>query len=92
MTKNSGIFVKINYKMDKTMRGQKGHKAGTYRNSNDNKFVLCGGVYNRNGGTIIFHANNFEEAENIINNNPFIGASNYSFEILSKNSINLAVC
>ena len=92
MTKHSGVFVKINYKMEGLMKGQRGNRAGSYRNSKDNKFVICGGVYNRNGGTIIFHASDFAEAEKIVNNNPFINSREYSFEILSKNSISLAAC
>ncbi|MGL5244731.1 MAG: hypothetical protein ACRC7R_06090 [Sarcina sp.] len=89
MTKSCGIFVKINYKLQGSIGNKRIHLAKTYRDNSVNKYVLCGGVYNKNGGTIIFHANNFEEAEKIINNNPFIYAENYSFEILSKNSISL---
>lgn len=92
MTKHSGVFVKINYKMDGLEKGQRGNKAGSYKSSRDNKFVICGGVYNRNGGTIIFHASDFAEAEKIVTNNPFINSRDYSFEILSKNSISLAAC
>ncbi|MPQ44387.1 hypothetical protein [Clostridium tarantellae] len=90
MIKSSGIFVKINYKLQSCIKNNRSHLAKTYKDSNKPKYILCAGIYNKNGGTIIFHANNFKEAENIINNNPFINAENYSFEILSKNYINLS--
>lgn len=89
MTKSSGMFVKINYKINGDNRFQGEHKAKMCKDTAVSKYVLCGGSYFRNRGTIIFHANNFKEAEEIINNNPFIFYEDYSFEILSKNSISL---
>lgn len=89
MTKSSGMFVKINYKMSGANKCQNVHKAKQYKDTAVSKYVLCGGSYFRNRGTIIFHANNLREAEEIINNNPFISYEDYSFEILSKNSISL---
>ena len=89
MTKSSGMFVKINYKINGDNRFQGEHKAKMYKDTAVSKYVLCGGSYFRNRGTIIFHANNFKEAEEIINNTPFVFYEDYSFEILSKNSISL---
>lgn len=89
MTKNSGMFVKINYKLNGDNRFQGRHKAKMYKDITLSKFVLCCGSYFKNRGTIIFHASDFKEAEEIINNNPFILFEDYSFEILSKNSISL---
>ncbi len=65
------MFVKINYKINGDNRFQGEHKAKMYKDTAVSKYVLCGGSYFRNRGTIIFHANNFKEAEEIINNNPF---------------------
>lgn len=92
MTKNCGVFVKINYSNDKSIKNSINHQAKKYRSNSSSKYVLCGGVYNKNGGTIIFHANNFQEAEHIINNNPFVECKDYSFEILSRNNISLVSC
>ncbi|WP_300348240.1 hypothetical protein [Clostridium sp.] len=89
MTKSSGMFVKINYKINGANKLQGEHRAKNYKDTAVKKYVLCGGSYFRNRGTIIFHANNFKEAEEIINNNPFVSYEDYSFEILSKNSISL---
>jgi len=89
MKKTSGIFVKINYKLDK---GNKGYIKDNRSNSKSNafsKYLLCGGKYNKDGGTMIFQVEDLREAEEIINNNPFKVASFYSYEILSKNYINL---
>lgn len=89
MTKSSGMFVKINYKINGNNKFSSEHRAKRYKDTTARKYVLCGGSYFRNRGTIIFHANNFKEAEDIISNNPFICYEDYSFEILSKNSISL---
>lgn len=89
MIKSSGMFVKINYKTNGAKKFNIQHRAKNYKDTAVKKYVLCGGSYFRNRGTIILHANNFKEAEEIINNNPFISYEDYSFEILSKNSISL---
>jgi len=66
-TKN--LLVKINYS-----REGSDSLAITYTQSNDeikhsSKYLICGGMYNRNGGTITFKAKNIEEATEIANNN-----------------------
>lgn len=90
MTKSMGIFVKINYKMDNESKCKIKDKKMNYRNNKASKYLLCGGTYNKNGGTFIFQANSFEEAQLIISDNPFKDIDNYSFEILSKNNIRLS--
>ncbi|MDD7795142.1 hypothetical protein [Clostridium sp. 'White wine YQ'] len=89
MKKTSGIFVKINYKIDRSFK--EGIKENSHKNKKGlfDKYLLCGGKYNKDGVTMIFQAENLKEAEEIINNNPFQKASFYSFEILSKNYIAL---
>lgn len=89
MTKSAGIFVKINYKLDSNDKNRIREKHAKYRESSLSKYLLCGGTFNKNGGTLIFQANDLREAEAIINNNPFSGANFYSFEILSRQSISL---
>jgi uncharacterized protein YciI len=89
MKKNSGIFVKINYKLDQTEKEKIKDTNAKYREMNLSKYLLCAGTYNKNGGTFIFQANTFQEAEEIVNNNPFVGTDYYSFEILSNNYIAL---
>lgn len=92
MTKHNGVFIKIHYKMDGFMKDKSKSSFRNCRNSDNNKFVICGGVYNRDGGTMILHASDLEEAKNIANNNPFAKLESYSFEILNNKSINLAIC
>lgn len=89
MKKTSGIFVKINYKLDKDNKNQIKDNRANNKSNLFNKYLLCGGKYNKNGGTMIFQAEDLKEAEEIINNNPFKLASFYSYEILSKNYIAL---
>lgn len=89
MKKSTGIFVKINYKLNEGIKNQIRTSNTKYKDMNMSKYLLCAGTYNKNGGTIIFQANNLIEAEEIVNNNPFVGTEFYSFEILSQNHIAL---
>ena len=89
MTKSAGIFVKINYKMDMESRNRIKEKKMNYKNNNSSNCLLCGGTYNKHGGTFIFQADSLEEAQLIVSDNPFVDTSSYSFEILSKNNIKL---
>ena len=91
MTKNYGVFVKINYNLNKEEKSKLKNNKHNYKENKFSKYLLCGGVINKNGGTIIFQANDFYEAEEIIRNNPFVNLESYSFEILSKNSLSLSV-
>jgi uncharacterized protein len=91
MTKKSGLFVKINYKNDGGRKavGVTGSAAAKKDDLQVGKYFLCGGTYNKNGGTIIFQARDMEEANHIINNNPFSKYSMYGYEILKGDVIAL---
>lgn len=92
MKKKEGLFVKINYKMDFNSRGIKEKGKGereSLHNSNFKKYLFCAGVYNKNGGTMIFQAKDLDEAKDIIYNNPFCNAPVYNYEILNKDNIAL---
>ncbi|MBU3158917.1 hypothetical protein KPL37_03945 [Clostridium frigoris] len=78
------LLVKINYS-----RGGNDSLAITYASSTDNvnrssKYLICGGMYNRNGGTIVFKAKNIEEAAEIANNNLVVNASGNKYQYLKK--------
>jgi len=78
------LLVKINYR-------QEGNDslAITYTESTDkvnhcSKYLICGGMYNRNGGTIMFKAKNMEEAAEIANNNLVANAGANKREYLKR--------
>ncbi|MBU3177086.1 hypothetical protein KPL47_12040 [Clostridium estertheticum] len=82
-----GLLVKINYS-----REGNDSLAITYASSTDNinrssKYLICGGMYNRNGGTIMFKAKNIEEAAEIANNNLVVNASSNKYQYLKKDYI-----
>lgn len=91
MRKSTGIFVKINYKLDIESKTKIKEKKMNYKEYNSSRYMICGGTYNKNGGTFIFQANDLEEANKIINDNPFATTSHYSYEIFSKSSLKLCV-
>ncbi len=68
---NKDLLVKINY----TQQGSDSLSIVYATNTNadkgkhSSKYLICGGMYNRNGGTIMFKAKNIEEATEIANNN-----------------------
>lgn len=89
MTKRAGLFVKINYN-NKGIVGN--NNSSTPSKGNDmsvKKYLLCAGVFNKNGGTMIFQAKDMDEAEQIVHNNPFTGSAIYNYEILKGDVIAL---
>jgi hypothetical protein len=90
MKKKSGYFVKINY--DNCGRDGNSINNSSFAKSNEmnlKKYLLCAGIFNKKGNTIIFQANDMSEAEDIINNNPFRESRIYSYEILKNDRIAL---
>jgi len=78
------LLVKINYS-----REGSDSLAITYTQSSDeikhsSKYLICGGMYNRNGGTITFKAKNIEEATEIANNNLVANAGSNKYEYIKQ--------
>lgn len=69
MNSNSGVFVKVNCKSINEVKGLIIDR-GECR-IHENKYLMCAGKYDKNGWTVVFKARNREEAELLINTNPF---------------------
>lgn len=70
--KNVGnFFVKVNCKNVDSIRSLIIDRQGNC-GSNQEKYIMCAGKYDRNGWTLVFRARSFEEAEELANLNPFI--------------------
>jgi uncharacterized protein YciI len=91
MTKRQGLFVKINYNNNggSTDNRNNTNNISKSKDMNVKKYLLCAGVFNKNGGTMIFQAKNMDEAEQIVHNNPFVGSMVYNYEILKGDVISL---
>jgi hypothetical protein len=69
--KENNLFIRINYKEDLNYAELvKDEELKNYADSSSSKYLICRGVCNKNGGTIIFKAKDFKEAEEMLNNNP----------------------
>ena len=69
--KKNNLFIRINYKAEGNYSELvKEDELRSYTDSSSSKYLICRGVCNKNGGTIIFKARNFKEAEEMLNNNP----------------------
>ncbi|MDT8716755.1 hypothetical protein IAI10_08800 [Clostridium sp. 19966] len=90
MTKKDGLFVKINYGNLKGIN-DKQKQENINKNRELKKFLYCAGVLNKNGGTMIFRADNIDEANYIVSNNPFVHCEAYKYEILNNNVIKLTM-
>lgn len=67
MGKN-GLFIELKYKADgKGLDGINFLEDDTVRGS---KYMLCGGVLNKNGGRLLFKARNIQEANEFAKRNP----------------------
>ncbi|AJA46257.1 hypothetical protein CPAST_c01570 [Clostridium pasteurianum DSM 525 = ATCC 6013] len=71
------LFVKIDYVINDSDVKQDKKKAISntkIRNSDikASKYLIGGGVYNKNGGTIIFKAKNLQEVKNVTSQKPLV--------------------
>jgi hypothetical protein len=66
---NNDLLVKINYTQEGNDSLQIIYTSSAEKANHSSKYLICGGRYNRNGGTIMFKAKNLEEAAQIANNN-----------------------
>lgn len=84
MEKNN-LFVRISY----NNIAQDGVKSTKIRNSDikDNKYLIAGGFYNKNRGSLVFKAKDMEEVRQITEKNPLSKnlSMRYDIVILPKN-------
>lgn len=71
------LFVKIDYVIANSDVKQQEKKAVSntkIRNADmkASKYLIAGGVYNKNGGTIIFKAKNLQEVKNVTSQKPLV--------------------
>ncbi|MCJ7691077.1 MAG: hypothetical protein MUO60_17430, partial [Clostridiaceae bacterium] len=79
---NKDLLVKINYTQEGNDSLQIIYTESTKKVNNSSKYLICGGRYNRNGGTIMFKAKNIEEATQIANNNLVANAGANRYGVL----------
>ena len=66
---NNNLCITINYKTEGNYSEViRDGELANYSNNISNKYLICRGKRNKNGGTIIFKARDFKEAEEILNN------------------------
>ena len=81
------LLVKINYTQEGNDSLAITYTASTDKVNHSSKYLICGGMYNRNGGTIMFKAKNIEEATEIANNNLVAKAGSNKYEYLKRDYI-----
>lgn len=78
------IYVRINYK---TLGNGEEVSVGRTRVNNGNvsssRYLIGGGVYNRNGGSVIFTAKNLEEVKQVTVDKPHM-SMNYNVAVIPK--------
>lgn len=70
MKEVGSFLVKLNCKNVDNIRSIIIDRQGHYI-SEQKKYIMCAGKYNKDGWTLIFRARSFEEAEKLANLNPF---------------------
>ena len=78
------LWVKINYTQEGNDSLAITYTTNTNKVNHASKYLICGGMYNRNGGTIMFKAKNIEEATEIANNNLVVNASSNKYESIKR--------
>ena len=76
------LLVKINYSKEGNDSLAITYTSSTDKVNRSSKYLICGGMYNRNGGTIMFKAKNIEEATEIANNNLVVNAAANKYQYL----------
>lgn len=66
--RNSGLLIELKYKPDG--KGLEGINFLEDKGSFGTKYILCGGVLNKNGGRLLFKARTLEEANEFTKRNP----------------------
>ncbi|MFD3155439.1 hypothetical protein ACFIJ5_00945 [Haloimpatiens sp. FM7330] len=87
---NNTYFIKISYERKNESTDLK-HCDAKINYSNklnkervkSNKYLIGGGIYNKNSGCFIFKAKDSQEAKQIANNNSFIKHKGYEYKRLS---------
>jgi len=81
--KGSKLFVRIDYKIeDKGMTREDFSNHLSYvKNVAQERYFIGGGFSNIDGGMCLFAANNFEEAQQIVKNDPIIEKGIYRYEL-----------
>lgn len=65
------LFISINYKStDNTEVIGKTRVNNLHTNSS--KYLICGGIYNRKGGNVVFTAKNLEEVKQVTKEKPLL--------------------
>lgn len=70
MKEAGSFFVKLNCKNIDNIRSLIIDRPGHYI-SEQEKYIMCAGKYDKNGWTLVFRARSFQEAEELANLNPF---------------------
>ena len=81
------LLVKINYSREGNDSLAITYTSSTDKVNRSSKYLICGGMYNRNGGTIMFKAKNIEEAKEIANNNLVVNASTNKYQYIKKDYV-----
>lgn len=83
----TNVIVRINYKVDEDMKKFRKENKNSYLELDSSKYLLWGGTYKKRCGSLIVEANTYEDAKKLAYNNPFMGSSYYSYEILDRRSL-----
>lgn len=78
------LWVKINYSQEGNDSLAITYTESASKVNHSSKYLICGGMYNRNGGTIMFKAKNIEEATEIANNNLVANAGSNKYENIKR--------
>jgi hypothetical protein len=76
----NNIFVRISYN---NVKGEN-FKSTKIRNGEikSNKYLIAGGFYNKNGGTMVFKAKSLEEVRQITERKPLIKNASMRYDVV----------
>lgn len=91
MRENS-LLVRINYGIEnsETYDENLRYKAHIAKgNKNEGKYMICGGIYNKKGGMIIYEAKDVKEARELEKNNIMVNDIGRKYKQIKKDVISI---
>ncbi|WP_142413640.1 hypothetical protein [Hathewaya massiliensis] len=85
---DNNLYICINYKVKGEAQGEKyNFRIKNENNNNGSKYLICGGVYNKNGGKLVYKARDVKEAMELAQSNVFKNHKEDRFEEVKRDVV-----
>lgn len=78
VVKDNTLYMKIIYKVKQNnpYYSSREKNLNYFSNEDMNKYIICGGMYNKDGGSLVFRLKDIEEAKELVRNTKYSDSNN----------------